>query len=388
MQNEREKQMEQMLRKIEDNLSRQEAAFIYRKVIAGILEYQEQKLDAVQKQVCRQYMENNGQRSIEMCLCPSKETDYLASGFVPLVSADSNQAVWGSGAIERIYIETGRKQITNALAGSNAFRAVVHTNYETYPARMTLQPVLEAFAQAEQMNRLMYVNGWDMPPVNTVYLQGFYDVCFLDVLDRLRPDEYVTHADIDFGELTPFVRRDVTLMWNIRKIPCKEQSFPKPLPQTDEMYYEHIIPLPDKKHAYLAELADTGRCSVSRAESSLVIKSPQKQYCAWTLYELLDGRAGCSRECTVLSNHIAEGIVGALQRKRQQLTAAEVYRCVHAYEAAAVFDKIEWTGEGQLLFYPKDDNDYLNADIMDYIVTDMKRIFGGFHFKGKLEARA
>lgn len=40
MQNEREKQMEQMLRKIEDNLSRQEAAFIYRKVIAGILEYQ------------------------------------------------------------------------------------------------------------------------------------------------------------------------------------------------------------------------------------------------------------------------------------------------------------------------------------------------------------
>ncbi len=384
MQNEREKQMEQMLRKIEDNLSRQEAAFIYRKVIAGILEYQEQKLDAVQKLVCRQYMENSGQRSIEMCLCPSKETDYLASGFVPLVSAGSSQAVWGSGAIERIYIETGRKQITNALAGNNAFRAVVYTNYEIYPARMTLCPVHEALAQAEQMNRLMYANGWDMPLVNTVYLQGFYDVCFLDVLDRLRPDEYVETAETDFGLLAPFVRRDVTLMWNIRQIQCKEQSFPKPLPQGDEVYYQHIIHLPHRQHAYLAELADTGRCSVSRAESSLVIKSPERQYARWTLYELLDGRNACGRERPVLSNRIAEGIIGALQKKRQQLTAGEVYRCVHAYEAASFFDKIEVTEEGQLLFYPKDDNHYLNQDILDYILADMGRIFAGCRFVGKL----
>lgn len=384
MQSEREKRMEQMLRRIEDNISRREAAFIYREVIAKLLDYQEWQLDVLQKQICHEYMENGGQRPIEMCLCPSGETDYFAEGFVPLVSAGSSQAVWGSGALERIYIETGRRQITDALAENNAFRAVVHTNYETYPARMTLRPVYEALAQAEQINRLMYANGWDMPPVNTVYLQGFYDVCFLDVLDRLRPDEYVETTETDFGVLAPYVRRDVTLMWNVRKVQCKEQSFPKPLPQGGEVYYQHIIPLPHRQHAYLAELADTGRCSVSRVESALVIKSPERQYAGWTLYELLDGRNACSRERPVLSNRIADGIIGAIQKKRQQLTAGEVYRCVHAYEAASIFDRIEVTEAGQLLFYPKDDNDYLNQDILDYILADMQRIFAGCRFVGKL----
>lgn len=218
MQSEREKQMEQMLRRIEDNISRREAAFIYREVIARLLDYHESQLAALQKQICQEYMENGGQRPIEMCLCRSEEADYFAEGFTPLVSAGSSQAVWGSGALERIYIETGRRQITDVLAENNVFHAVVHTNYETYPARMTLRPVCEALAQAEQVNRLMDVNGWDMPPVNTIYLQGFYDVCFFDVLDRLRPDEHVETAETDFGELAPYVRRDVTLMWNIRKI--------------------------------------------------------------------------------------------------------------------------------------------------------------------------
>ncbi len=384
MQSEREKQMEQMLRRIEDNISRREAAFIYREVIARLLDYHESQLAALQKQICQEYMENGGQRPIEMCLCRSEEADYFAEGFTPLVSAGSSQAVWGSGALERIYIETGRRQITDVLAENNVFHAVVHTNYETYPARMTLRPVCEALAQAEQVNRLMDVNGWDMPPVNTIYLQGFYDVCFFDVLDRLRPDEHVETAETDFGELAPYVRRDVTLMWNIRKIQCKEQSFPKPLPQGGEVYYQHIIPLPHRQHAYLAELADTGRCSVLRAESSLVVKSPERQYAGWTLYELLDGRNACSRERPVLSNRMAEGIIGALQKKRQQLTAGEVYRCVHAYEAASIFDRIEVTEKGQLLFYPKDDNDYLNQDILDYILADMGRIFAGCRFTGKL----
>lgn len=387
MQSEQEKLIEQMLKKIESDLSRREAAFIYREVIAEIMNYQARQMDAVQEQICREYLENGGQRPIEMCLCRSEEAKYFAEGFELLTAAGSDKAVWGSGAIERIYIEAGIRQITNVLTKNNAFRAVVHTNYETYPARMTLRQVCEALEQAEHINRLMYVNGWDMPPVNTIYLQGFYDVCFLDVLDRLRPDEYVEAADVDFGELAPFVRRDVTLMWNIRKIQCKEQSFPKPLPQADELYYQHIIPLPHREHAYLAELAETERCSVERAEASLVIKSPEKRYGSWTLYELLDGRNACNRECPVLSNHIKEGIIGAIQRKRQQLTAGEVYRCVHAYEAAAVFDKIEMAGEGQLLFYPKNDGYYLNQDILDYVLSDMRRIFAGCCLKGKLVCR-
>lgn len=406
IQNEREEQIQKMLRKIEDIVPRREASLIYREVIAGLFAYQEQQLEKLKQQVFHEYTNSAGYRQtrnrignrtenwiknqtgcrhIEMCLCSSGETKYYSEGFTLLLAAGSNQAVWGSGSIERVYVKAGKRQISKILHKNNIFRAVVRTNYETYPVSVTLRPVNEALEKAEQINRLMYVNGWDMPPVNTIYLQGFYDVCFCHVLDRLRSDEYMETADIDFGELTPYVQRDLSLMWNLRRIECKEQSFPQALAQIDEIYYNHTIPLPDSGHIYLADLPETERCSVSRTETALMIKNTEKQYGSWTLYELLGGRTVCgNKDVPVMSNDIADGIIGALQKKRQLLTAGEVYRCVHAYEVSEAFDRIEIPCEGQLLFYPKDDSYYLNRDIMDYILSDMERLFAGCHFKGRL----
>ena len=385
MQNERNEQIQQLLQKIGDIVSRREASFIYREIIAELSDYQEKYLEALENQIQDDCTEITRHRNIEMCLCSSEELKYYTEGFEPLLAAGSNQAVWGSGSIERIYIKTGKRQLSEILAKNNTFRAVVHTNYETYPVSVTLRPVYEALEEAEHINRLMYANGWDMPPVNTIYLQGFYDVCFCHVLDRLRPDEYMEKADIDFGELTPYIHRNLSLLWNVRRIECKEQSFPQALPQKDEIYYKHIIQLPRRGHTYLAELSETERCRVSCTETALVVENTEKRYGNWILYELLDGKNACGdKDKPVMSNCMNEGIIGALQKRRQALTKAEIYRCVHAYEISAAFDKIEISDKGQLLFDPKNDRDYLNQDIMDYILSDMGRLFAGFHFEGRL----
>ena len=116
------------------------------------------------------------------------------------------------------------------------------------------------------------------------------------------------------------------------------------------------------------------------------IRNFHKEYQNWTAYEIMPvSRESLKNDrCDVTTNGVKRDIFKGLQKGRTIYTKCELYRNAMSYEMAFMFRNIEVQDSKELLFYPKDPQNYLNSDVMEYIVKDMSVLYGGHRFTGRL----
>lgn len=167
------------------------------KIFAKVTEYQEAQLKQIYWQIEQELSGTGPDYTVATILCKSEDVSRFWDGFVPLLSTGMLEPRWGNGAIERVYIAGEQKFLQHTLEKSNVYPAKIQTNYETYRILVKLKEVNEALEQTRTINKLMYFNGVDMPEVNDICIQKFYDVHFWQVNDRLRQDERIESIQVD-----------------------------------------------------------------------------------------------------------------------------------------------------------------------------------------------
>ena len=382
----KEGQLRKLLAEIEDNTERKEIADICMILAQNFAKYQEQQLEIIRRRVEEEICYEHKDYAIDMICCERKDVKQWEEWFTPLLFCGMHQVVWGTGAIERVYIQADEPCIQHELETHPVYRAVIHTNYETYPVTVTLKQVKTGIRLAEKINRLMMVAGVNMPDVNACCLTKFYDVCFETVKDRIRQDEIIESVEVDWGDFKKYICHDCTLLWNVRELEIKERQFPNARAQKNEVRYCHEILLPDQKCAYLVEVPNEEGYQVVYSKECIKILTREKKYKDWKMYEITPKDVWCYSESEEagITNRVQISVFDDISCRRRIFTEAEIYRRLMSYEVTGFFAKIEMLADGEVDFYPKDREHYLNHDIMQFIIKDMNSIFRGYDLHGRL----
>lgn len=329
---------------------------------------------------------NEIQCPIYMMLCDAKEAIAWEKNFTPILQTQVYEDGWETGHLQRIYIPEKKSRIEQMINQQPYIKARVRTNYDDYPITVKLQKVMEGIEISEKISQLYFSNGWDMPDISTAFFHGFYDVKIEQKEDFLRKGERLQSIKIDWGELEGLIQHHVTLLWNVEKFLLKENGFPQ---REEEERYRHTLALPVLAATYLIDLPKQEICSLKRKEGRLDIFSEEKMYRTWEAYMIRAIEEGEKEEIKqkgqwMLSNGFLPSLEEILQKKRRTVTEAEMQRRIESYENSSFFSEIRLSERWTYVFYPKHKNLYLNQEIMEEILLDMKRIYPGIDFKGRI----
>lgn len=388
-----EKRLREELLRIQDVSARPEIVKLYRDLILKFNDYQEQKLAEIRRQVLDSINDEGCSYDVEMFVSDPAGAAWYEGVYEPLLLTGIREKKWGEGVLETVFLEADRSFLERHTGPGCIYEAEVKTNYETYPVKVTLRKNREGRKRAEHVNRLYSGNGIRHAPVNEAYLNKFYDIVFEETKDRLREDEQAEEIRLLHGGLSGCLRRDRVLLWNVRRVQVKEQTFPSPVGA--ELKFRHDLLLEHPENGYLLDVKEEDLLQRYRKGNLLSVITPQKQYRVWDVYEIVQRTGITEKEpglCRMTNGKSrSRSVLDCLKRKGGAVhTQGELYRCAAGYEAASLFREIRVITENgpenaKLLFYPQTDGNYLNGDAMQFILNALSREFRGYCINGRIE---
>lgn len=373
--------LQEQLKKIEDISARKEAREIYESVFQQLMCYQEQKLQQLEQQVKSSMCECTADYGIDMFLTTHEESRKWEDVCEVLSETKQYPLEWNQKRIKRVYLALPQHQLQQIKKEQRAFHAVVRTDCEEYRCKVALQEDDTAVETINTFNEMMESNGLNNPFLPYCFVERFCHVIFQEQQDKLRPGEEIEAIEIDWEDLEPWIKEDVVLLTNFRACQLKEKAFP--IPEKNEVRFQHDIMVRNKKYAYLLDVSRLSNYEISRKQDTMTVKTTNNNYQIWDAYEIVPRveweKAG--KVTNVLSNRIKTSVIDGIQRGRKT-SKAELYRMITSYEAASYFERIEII-EDTICFYAKQDT-YVERACMEMIMSDIKAMYSALQLMGVL----
>ena len=251
--------------------------------------------------------------------------------------------------------------------------------------------------------------------VCTAYLTKLLDV-FLYSMEETEEGEEIKEIEVDFEEFAPRIEYRRIPLWNLK--PIKEKTSTYPDPCVDKINYEHqfFSQRLKKDCGYLVRDAGVEITNIRRLNGDLFITCPIPRPCDWHLYEVHQNEKMGNYPYPVLSNQYKDTFSGSITEmyKKSIKTRGEMARLLESFEYGdyLVFsgfeilrsvpeecvpcnynmdsfmeDEIRTGNQRPVLvicFEARDEENYLNEDIMSFLVTQVQRIFPDYCCVGRI----
>lgn len=295
------------------------------------------------------------------------------------------------------------------------FTGTIKTHYREYRASFRLKQNREYLRMVEELYSIFDASGQPWWTVCTAYLNKLFDVCLVNC-EEMEGKEAITEIQPDFEEYTGVVEYDVIPLWNLQSITEKSSTYPDPC--IDKINYEHCIFSQRLKPEceYLIKNKDVEITGIRRLNGDLYITCPEEKPCEWQLYQINSGKKGGHYPNPVLSNQYKDSFSGNITEmyRKSIKTKGEMARLVEAfaYEGYVKFHdfylcdrlpeecipanynmdtfildeiRVNRTGQPMVIeFKAVDPENYLNEDIMNFLVTQIQKVLPDYQCVGKL----
>ena len=295
------------------------------------------------------------------------------------------------------------------------FNGIIKTAKREYRASFILKQNTDYVQMIQELYAVFGVNFQPWFTVNTAYLSKLADV-YLCASEKIKDGEQIEKIQIDFEEYTNQVKYDMIPLWNLWPLTEKTSTYPNPC--VDKINYEHQFFAQRLKPdcGYLVRDTDTEITNIRRINGDLYITCPIERPCEWHLYEVHQATGREIYQYPVLSNQYKESFSGSITEmfRRSIKTKAEMGRLIEAFDYekylnfcgfrlcsetpticrdanynmdSFLTDELRTGDGGRILvvqFTAKDPTEYLNEDIMSFLVTQVQRIFPDYHCVGEI----
>ncbi|MBO5145206.1 MAG: hypothetical protein J6C19_06675 [Lachnospiraceae bacterium] len=295
------------------------------------------------------------------------------------------------------------------------FHGTIKTAKREYRASFLLKRNTDYMQMIEELYAVFGVNFQPWSTVCAAYLSKLADV-YLCTAEKIRDNEEISRIQIDFEEYSGQIRYGMIPLWNLRPMTEKTSTYPNPC--ADKTNYEHQFFAQRLKPdcGYLVRDTEAEITNIRRIKGDLYITCPIERPCEWHLYEVHQGTGREKYQYPVLSNQYKESFSGSITEmfRRSIKTKAEMARLIEAFDYgdyltfcgfeldtkisqecrdanynmdSFLTDELRTGDSGQTLviqFTAKDPANYLNEDIMSFLVTQVQRIFPDYQCIGKI----
>lgn len=314
-----------------------------------------------------------------------------------------------------VFFQTSASNMYRLLQEERKFYGIIKTENREYKGVFQIRRNKEYLNKIKNLYYIFAANYQSWTTVCEAYLMKMADV-YLESVEDMKQKETITEITVDFEEYDSIVKYDMIPLWNLKQIREKTSTYPDP--SIDKVNYEHQIfsHRLESECEYLVMNTDIEITNIRRRNGDLFITCPIDRPQDWSLYQV-NKRSGKEKyPYPMLSNQYKESFSGRITElyRRSIKTKAEMARLLESfpYEKELEFkgyeiteiepdgweacnynmdgfikDEIRVGNSRQVLvvaFSAKDQEYYLNEDIMSFLVTQVQKIFPEYLCLGKL----
>lgn len=253
--------------------------------------------------------------------------------------------------------------------------------------------------------------------VNNPYIYKIADVILIGCKDNIEADEDVIKIEVDFGEYNQYVEYDMVPLWNAKELILKCSGFA--MPCLDKVDYEHNISIVKEgcNNGYLVDAENEDINGVTFGKESVIISSDASGIVSWNLWNII----ACEKsklpkyEYELMTNEVNINFSNKLSFENPYTikTKTELARVINSFKASDylkfkdvklekkhskktkqtydindfIIDEIRSDNIKKALilyFGPVDKDNYLNKDILSFLVSEVQLLYPEYECEGKL----
>lgn len=413
-----DKYIQERLLEISDEGERRELKELMRETLIPFYEHVEEAYRETEGRL-EQSGQHVGERyEIITGICERNRVDITEEDMFPmcygdlheqLVDIEKMQEALSKGEtfpVMKIFMKADYRVIRQIEQENRAFHGTIYTEDGEYGASFRLVKNKEYENQIAELYPVFIENGIPWKTVCAPYLNKFF--CVEVVQTEYAMDCDIQKILVDFEEYSQWVDYNLIPMWNVRIMEEKTSAYPEL--SVDRIHYEHCIykGRMNEMRDYLVDGNGTKVWDMQRIDGDLHILSGEKNPVRWKLIELGYDAIGSSYDFPIFRNgqkkrhsgrcihtyaevekFITELGYGAylklnkIEKTKQKRNSAETAYSMDAF----IEDEIRTEhGGGEMHFFFETVNgiDYLNLDILSYLLSCVQRELPEYLCTGEL----
>ena len=349
-------------------------------------------------------------------LFPMEESD-LDGNLYSMKEIQQAVAEEGAFPLMKVMLCCDFLELRRLLEAQPVFEGVIETQEPDgeWKVEVHLRENREYLEKIAYLYLLFTRNGIPWQTVNAPYLYKMADVIVTGLPEGITGEEKIKQVMIQFGEYSRIIRKDVIPVWNVRRLELESVGFPTPC--EDHRNFEHQISLRQHgaDHAYLVE-DDRNIQTISQNGEKLRIVCETGEAKKWGIYQIRSSEEQKIDRYTfpVMENGREESFAEKYQRKwNQQIrTRTELTRFIKgfgledyvSYQHCQIEDRFPDRQETYsmnffvqdeirdkeaqkklvLYFRPGQKEDWLQRDILSFLVSEVQRVYPEYDCGGIL----
>ncbi len=423
--------MEQYIRKRMMEIPQLEERALYKEIVGRLLlelyQYNQDAYRELEERILRETTPGEGSYAVYMALTDEKHFDATDTFLYPMseedmgkkkVSAKAVNKAVKNGELIRLYtvfLQAGASAIYRLLHENREFSGVIRTGKREYRGTFILRHNGTYWNMVKSLYYVFAANHRPWTTVCEAYLAKMLDV-YLLAAENIPEKDSIEEIRVDFEEYADLVHCDMIPLWNLKKIKEKTSTYPEP--SIDKINYEHRIFAHrlDADCEYLVADADVEITNIRRVNGDLVISCALDAPYEWELYRISKKNGNGYYPYPVMGNRYKESFSANITElyRRSIKTRGEMARLIEAFDYGGyvnfrgvevcdappehweyanynmdgfILDEIRIGNTRQVLlisFAPAEGENYLNEDIMSFLVTQVQKVFPEYLCVGRL----
>ncbi len=397
-------------------------------ILSAIYDYNQRSYEELEQRILNECSPDQNRYAVYISLTDRRHYDATDRFLYPMNPVDTQKTEISCQDINdalseekqlrlyTIFIKGTATQVSQMLRQEERiFNGTVRTARREYRASFCLKRNTSYIRMIEELYAVFGVNFQPWYTVCTAYLSKLADV-YLYSSEKIKDDEEIDRIQIDFEEYAGLIRYDMIPLWNLWPLTEKTSTYPNPC--VDKTNYEHQFFAQRLKSdcEYLVRDTDAEITNIRRLNGDLYITCPIERPCEWQLYEVHQKTGREKYQYPVLSNQYKESFSGNITEmfRRSIKTKAEMARLIESFDYGDYLtfcgfelcseipsecrdcnynmddfltDELR-TGTSRhplvIRFTVRDPANYLNEDIMSFLVTQVQRIFPDYYCVGEI----
>lgn len=398
-------------------------------VFSALEEYSNEKYKELEERVFSEieYMEEK--YNIYSTMIKRDDLDVTNEVFFPMIDKDKEEKIYDIKELMEslkhkeiyelfsIFLKCDYYTFKKFINNDWKIKGTITTNKKTHKAYFKVKEDTKYKEKINNLYKAFINNNIRWTTVNMPYIHKIAKVILIDYEDEFERDETILRIDVDFKEYSKYIKYDMVPVWNIKNIRMKCDGFP--VPCIDKINYEHDISIDKegKDNGYLVNVFDEEINYITFKDDCISVISKISEPVTWDLYKILKYKKDKLKtyEYEIMSNFMNISFSNRFTFNNRYMvkSKSEIARLISSFQVSDrlifkdvivgdlikeeereiydandfIIDEIREENIKKslvLYFEAKDKNNYLNNDILSFLVGEVQFIYPEYKCEGRL----
>ncbi|AIY78642.1 normocyte-binding protein [Clostridium botulinum] len=402
---------------------------ILNSVFTSLEQHSEDRFNDLEERVFDEIQYLEEKYNVYSTIIDRKHLDVTNEFLFPMIEEDTEEKIYDvktiidnlndnvSSKMFNIFLKCDYSIFKQFISNNSEITGTIETNKKIHKAYFKVKANIEYKEKINTLYKCFINNNIMWKTVNMPYINKIAQIFLTKCEDQIDEEEEIVKINIDFGDYSKYIKYDMVPLWNIKEIKLKCAGFP--IPCIDKVNFEHDISIEKEgtNHGYLVNLDEENMDYVTIKKNYITITSKISASSPWLVYKIVNYKEDNAKKDNyeIMSNYKNVNFSNRFLFNNRYVikTKSEIAKLINSFEASKhlrfrdlkieelKFDEDKETYDANdfiideirednikkslvLYFEPKNKENYLNNDILSFLVSEIQIIYPEYKCEGRL----